>query len=232
MRTEMVSFRSNGDKTDGYLAEPGDGKHHPGVVVIQEWWGLEPHVKDIVERVARAGYIAVAPDLYHGKVAKEPDDAMKHMMALDMSHAVKEIAGAARYLAGRPDVEPKKVGVIGFCMGGRLALKFGESSELAGAIAAFYPGYYQPSVEDAAKIQAPTLIQFGADDESIPARAREQIENNLKTAGKTVQVHTYEGAGHAFLNDTHPTHRPEPARQAWEKAMDWFATHLKGATVR
>ena len=231
MHRETVSYRANGGSASGHLAVPDAKGPHPGVVVIQEYWGLEPHIKDVAGRFTEHGFVALAPDLYHGKVAKEPDEARKLAMALDLPQAVREITGAARYLTGRSDVQPKKVGVIGFCMGGRLALAFGAASELVGAIAAFYPGGYRPTVEDARQLKAPILIHFGEEDQSIGTDDRAHIERTLREAGRTAECHIYMGAPHAFFNDTKPSHRPESARQAWERTIDWFSRHLKAVPV-
>src|SRR3954447_9981094 len=133
---EMVSYPSNGGTSEGYLAQPSGGG--PAVIVIQEWWGLVPHIKELVERFAEAGFVALAPDLYHGAHTTEPDEAGKLMMGLAMDQAAKDIAGAAGYLADRPEVTGP-IAAVGFCMGGSLAL---WSATLSGQIAAavgFYP---------------------------------------------------------------------------------------------
>src|ERR1700709_913642 len=117
LQTEAITFRANGGAGQGYLALPEGSGPHRAVVIIQEWWGLDEHIKDVARRFAAAGYVALAPDLYHGQVAAEPDDARRLVMNLQMPEATKEMVGAADYLAGRADVEPKHVGVIGFCFG-------------------------------------------------------------------------------------------------------------------
>ncbi|HEU4758541.1 MAG TPA: dienelactone hydrolase family protein, partial [Dehalococcoidia bacterium] len=122
IRGEMVTFPADGSSMPGYLARPeGDGPF-AGVIVVQEWWGLDAHIKDVAQRFAREGFAALAPDLYHGRVAKEPDEAQKLMMALDMNRAGGELARAAEYLAGQQFVKGRGIGAIGFCMGGGLAL--------------------------------------------------------------------------------------------------------------
>lgn len=196
-------------------------------MVIQEYWGLEPHIRKVVERFAEASFIALAPDLFHGKVPIEPNEAQKLAMELDMSRVVKEISGAAQFLVSLEDVEPKKVAVIGFCMGGRLALTFGASSELVGAISAFYPGRYNPSLDQARQLRAPALIHFGADDHSISEETRRQVEQTLRAAGKTVECFTYTGAPHSFFNDSKSSYRPEAARLAWERTISWFSKYLE-----
>jgi carboxymethylenebutenolidase len=211
---------------DGFLARPDDGKPHPGVIVIQEWWGLEPHIKSIAERLAAAGYVALAPDLYHGKVATEPDEASKQMMALNLDLAVDEIQQAIDYLQSRDDVQPKKVGVVGFCMGGRLTWRVAEreNGELA-AIAPFYAGYYQPTPSDIQKVTAPALVVWGTRDQSIPASQRDHIEKLLRDEGKTYRALLYD-AGHAFMNDTHPTYHASAASQAWSELLGWLKRYL------
>jgi len=226
----LVRYPANGvagpQSLEGFLARPDDGKPHPGVIVIQEWWGLEPHVKSLTERLARDGYVALAPDLYHGKVASEPDDAMKQMMALNLDQAVDEIQQAIDYLQSREDVQPKKVGVVGFCMGGRLTWRVAEreNGELA-AIAPFYAGGFQPTAEDIRKVTAPALVVWGEQDRGIPVSQREHVEKLLRQEGKTFKVLLY-NAGHAFMNDTHPTYDQAAATQAWSELLAWLKRYL------
>ena len=120
IETRLLEFPINAHTAPGYLARPAGGQAHPGVVVIQEWWGLVPHIKDVAGRLARAGFVALAPDLYHGQAADEPDEARKLAMALDAQRAVQEIAAAARYLKKMDqDAAPRKVGVVGWLVPGR-----------------------------------------------------------------------------------------------------------------
>lgn len=227
IKTETVRYRANGHEASGYLACPAGPGPHIGVVAIQEWWGLEPHIKDATERLARAGYCALAPDLYHGVVAKEPDEAQKLLMDLDKERAIKEIEGAASYLVGRDDVQPKKVGIMGWCMGGTLALRWASRADRAGAVVAFYPGRYEPNAEEARALRAPALILYGEEDHGITAKNREHVEGELRSAGKTVEVHTYAGAGHSFFNDSKPSYRADAAKDAWRRTLDWLEVHLK-----
>lgn len=212
---------------DGYLARPDDQQPYPGVLLIQEWWGIEPHIQDLTERLAREGYVVLAPDLYHGRVAKEPGEAEKEMMALDKDRAVTEIAAALDHLKAREDVAPKRLGVVGFCMGGLLTWKVAERKhgDIA-AIAPFYAGFYEPTVEDIRKMGAPVLAVWGTRDASIPASQRERIVALLEQEGKPHEVVLCD-AGHAFMNDQHPTHDAACARQAWEALKGWFAKHLR-----
>src|SRR5690349_13150604 len=140
LNTESITFPANGGSGQGYLALPESTGLHRAVVVIQEWWGLDDHIKDITRRFASEGFVALAPDLYHGAVADEPDDARRLVMDLQIPEAAKEMAGAAAYLAARNDVAPKKVGSIGFCLGGSLSLLLAATSSQVGAVASFYGG--------------------------------------------------------------------------------------------
>jgi carboxymethylenebutenolidase len=226
IRTESVSFASNGDTASGYLAKPpGDGPF-PAVVVIQEWWGLDAHIKDLAERLAWEGFVALAPDLYHGQVATEPDDARKLVMALNRPIALREIASALGYLGDLPEVEPKSVGVIGFCMGGGLTLAAAATGDARiGAVAAFYGGV-QPTPEFVSGIKAPVLAVYGEEDAGIPPEQYNGLEAEMDRQEKTFDMVVYPGAGHAFLNDTRPAYNANAAADAWARAVQWFHTYL------
>ena len=137
---EIVHFPANRWNTDGYLSIPNSG-NGPGVIVIQEWWGLVDHIKDVCDRFAAEGFVALAPDLYHGKTTKSPDEAGKLMMALRIDDAEKNLKGASAYLATHDSTTGEKVGVVGFCMGGALALYTATKNEYIGACVVFYGGH-------------------------------------------------------------------------------------------
>ncbi len=222
----FVGYPADSTTLDGYLARPSDAWPHPGVIVIQEWWGIEPHIKDLSERLARAGYIALAPDLYHGRVATEPDEARKEAMALDRDRAVAEIQRAIAYLQGRDDVQPKRVGVVGFCMGGFLAWKVAERANGAlAAVAPFYAGGFRPTAEEIRQVTAPVLVVWGSQDQGIPPAQREHVVSLLRQEGKVFKALVY-NAGHAFMNDTHPTYDPEAAAEAWRELLTWLKQYL------
>ena len=222
----VVSFTGNGGTLDGYLARPDDGQAHPSVILVQEWWGTEPHIQDLTERLAPAGYVVLAPDLYHGQVVTEPDEANKASMALNKEKAVDEIIQALGYLRSRDDVQPKRLGMTGFCMGGLLTWRAAErvGDELA-AIAPFYAGYYQPMAESIRGVNAPALVIWGAADDSIPANAREQIIGLLSETNKTFKAIIYP-AGYAFMNDQHPTYDRQAAEDAWSERLHWLSRYL------
>jgi carboxymethylenebutenolidase len=225
--TGMVEFAGNGSPLPGYLAQPEGEGTHPGVVVIQEWWGLNDHIKDVTERFARAGYVALAPDLYRGEVAAEPDDARRLAMALERPKAIVDIQGAVDYLHGLPQVAPKKIGVIGFCMGGGLAMMMSFMGEKLGAVVVFYGGGIKMDDENAPQVSAPVLGIFGELDGGIPVDQVRANESKLKEYGKTVEFHVYPNAPHAFFNDTRPhIYKHEAAEDAWEKTLAWFSKYL------
>ena len=223
--SKMIEFPSGMQGTPGYLTRPDDERQHPALVVIQEWWGLVPHIKDVAGRFAREGFIALAPDLYHGQVTQEPDEARKLAMGLDRNRAVAEIAAAAQYLKAMEQVSPNKIGVVGWCMGGGLALSTAASSPDVGAVVAFYG---RPlDVGDTAKLTAPVLGLYGELDQSIPVDAVHAFERELKAYNITHEIHIYPGAQHAFFNETRPhIYHAEAAKDAWQKTLAWFRKYL------
>src|SRR5262249_3488506 len=195
----MVQFPSNGGTTEGYLALPAQAKGR-GVIVIQEWWGLVPHIQDVCDRFAAAGYVALAPDLYHGKSTKSPDEAGKLMMAMRVEEAEKDLRGAVQFLLQHESVEGKKVGTVGFCMGGALSLYAATKNPQVGACVVFYGGH--PNVKpDLASLQAPMLGLYAERDGFVTPDSVRHIEKQLKQLGKSVEIHIYPGADHAFFND-------------------------------
>ena len=223
MAGKMVSFPSNGYTTEGYLATPASGKG-PGVLVIQEWWGLVPHIKAVCDRFAVAGFSALAPDMYHGKTASEPDEAGKLFMALHIGQAEKDLAGAATYLAGHSST--RKLGAVGFCMGGQLALFAGCIEPNIGAVVDFY-GIHPNVTPDYARLSGPVLGLFAEKDAFVtPATARE-VEAAVKKAGKPVEVHIYPGVDHGFFNDERPdVYNKAAAEDAWKRTLAQFRAHL------
>lgn len=219
---ERVQFPSNGHTCSGYFA--GEG---PAVVVIQEWWGLVPHIEDVVERFAGAGFAAIAPDLYHGKTTSSPDEATKMLMELDVERAGKEIAGAGAYLLQRPECTSKKYGVIGFCMGGALAQYAATVDPIrVGAAVSFYGGFKKVPTQWE-RLAAPLLLIYGANDKGVPAEQGRELEKTLRGMGKDVEVAVYPDADHAFFNDTRPqVYNADAAADAWKKTLDLFRSKL------
>jgi carboxymethylenebutenolidase len=220
-----VQFDSNGGTAKGYLATPASGSG-PGIVVIQEWWGLTNQIRGVADRLAARGYVALAPDLWRGKVATEPDEAGKLMMALNVDLAAKDLRGAAQYLGQQPAVGTRPIGVIGFCMGGQLAL---YAATVAPQIAAVVNCYgIHPNVKpDFGKTRAPVLGVFGGKDAFVPAEVITALDKQLDDAGIEHAFHTYPDADHAFLNEHNPHYEQSRAEDAWGKIDAFLDRHLK-----
>jgi carboxymethylenebutenolidase len=226
IKTSDITFGSNGEAGMGYLAQPDDGAAHPGVIVIQEWWGLDGHIRDIADRFAGEGFVALAPDMYHGKVATEPDEARKLVMSMNRERAIADLQGAVQYLLDSTSVAPKRIGCIGFCMGGALTLSIAAANPNIAAGAPFYAGMMPPA-EHLANIQAELFCAFGADDGGIPIEKVRTFESTLRDLGKNAVVKVYEGAPHSFFNDTKDSYRPAAAADAWEHSLDLFRRVLQ-----
>jgi len=209
----------------GYLATPAAGSG-PGVIVLQEWWGLVPHIKDLADRFAEAGYVAIAPDLYDGTQTTSPDEAGRLLMALNIDQTAQKLQRSVDYLLDNDAVTSDTIGVVGFCMGGQLALLAGTVSPNIGAVVDFY-GIHPNVKPDFSRLQAPILGLFGAQDESVPPEAVQQLEANVRAANGTIETHIYPNAGHAFFNNTRPeAYNAAAATDAWEKTVAFFGEHL------
>ena len=224
--TLMVEFPSNGSTTPGFLARPdGDGPF-PGVIVIQEWWGLNDNIKDIASRFAREGFAAFAPDLYHGKTAPEPDAAQKLMMQLDMNRASRELVRATEYLAEQRYVKGRGIGAIGFCMGGGLALTLACDTPHVHAVAPFYGVNPQP-IDKVRALQGPVFAAYAEHDAWAGADVREALEKALTGHAKKFEIKIYPGTEHAFFNDTRPdVFTPDAAADAWSRVLALFRESL------
>jgi len=223
MAGRMVEFPTNGHTTQGYLATPAAGSG-PGVLVIQEWWGLVPHIKTVCDRFAAEGFSALAPDMYHGKVANEPDEAGKLFMALQIDRAEKDLSGAARYLAGH--ASGTKLGAVGFCMGGQLALFAGCIDRTIGAVVDFY-GIHPNVKPDYSRLGGPVLGLFAEKDGFVTPQVARDVEAAIRKAGKPVEIHVYPGVDHAFFNDERADVYNKPAADdAWRRTLAHFRAHL------
>ena len=222
---EKVSFTVNGQKGEGWFAKPASGKG-PAVVVIQEWWGLVPHIQDVTERFAKEGFVALAPDLYHGKTTTSPDEAGRLLMEMDAERAGREIAAAGAYLLNRPECASKSFGVVGFCMGGALAQFAATSNPSVGAAVSFYGGFKKVPIRWE-NLSCPMILIYGEMDEGVPASEAKPLEDKLKALGKQAETIIFRGAPHAFFNDTRPgIYREECAKDAWLRTIAHFRAHL------
>jgi carboxymethylenebutenolidase len=226
----MVSFPVNGTEADGYLATP-DGGSGPGVLVIQEWWGLVPQIKGVCDRLAGEGFCALAPDLYHGEVAEhtEMDKAGELMSSLPPDRAARDMAGAIDHLLGLDAVTGERVGVIGFCMGGLLTLMISalEGERVAAAVP-FYGAPLGDDEPDWSGLTAAVEGHFAEEDDFFPADAVRDLEGRLQAMGKDVHITFYPGTGHGFANEYDPLgNRDEAAAaQAWDRAVAFLRSKL------
>jgi carboxymethylenebutenolidase len=223
--TQRTDFSSkSGKDSSGELALPQGSDKAPAVVLIQEWWGVNDHVRSLVERLAADGFLVLAPDLYHGKTTKDPGEAGKLMQSLDWGRAIDEIAGAVSFLASHPK-SSGKVGILGFCMGG--ALSFAAATKIP-ELAAAVPFYGVPSGPwaDWSKVRAPIQAHFARRDEWAKASLAEEIKKQLEGHGQRMELHVYD-ADHAFVNDTRPeVYAPDAAKTAWQRAVAFLKEHL------
>lgn len=222
----MIRFTANGGTHNGYLAPAAAGKG-PGVVVLQEWWGLVPHIEDVAERFAAAGFTALAPDLYNGRTANGPDEAGRLMQALNIAETEKVLRGAIETLLAHDTCASPNVAVVGYCMGGQLALLAGALNPKVAAVADYY-GIHPAVTVDFSRLGAPVLGIFAENDEFVGREAVAGLQAALAAAGKQMTVHTYPGTDHAFFNDSRPdVYNAEAARDAWDKTLAFFNQHLK-----
>jgi len=222
---QMLQFPANGHDSSGYLAIPAS-ERGPGVLVIQEWWGLVDHIKDVCDRMAAEGFVALAPDFYHGTAAKSPDEAGKLFLALNIVKAAADLRGAADALLSRPEVTSRKAEVMGFCMGGQLALYAGaEYPDRIAAVVDFYG--IHPNVRiDPARLKAPLLAHFAKRDTSVKEADARALIGKIEASGGKVEAHYYD-ADHAFFNDTRPTvYDKAAAKTAWDRTLVFLHKHV------
>ena len=223
--TTKVTFKGkDGSEIDGELAEPAGSGKAPTLVLIQEWWGINDHIRSLADRLAKEGFLVVAPDLYHGKLAKDAAEAGALMTALDTLAAVKEIAAASDFLKSNARGNGK-VGVIGFCMGGALALASACHVEGLSAVVSFY-GIPPADKVDYAKVTAPILKHVAKKDQWVTVEKAEAVKKEVESHGHAMTLEIYD-ADHAFVNDTRPeVYDEKNAKLAWQRSVDFFKKHL------
>lgn len=220
-----IDFQSNGERARGYLSLPASGRG-PGVIVIQEWWGLVDHIRDVCDRLAREGFVALAPDLYRGESTGDPDAAGRLMMGLEIPRAARDLDGAVKALLDHDAVTGSKVGAIGFCMGGQLALYAATRSPRVGAVVDFY-GIHPNVTLDLGQIEAAVLGIFAERDTFVTPDAARKLESDLRGAGVRTEFVVYPGVDHAFMNETRPdVHHPETAARAWGETLAFLRREL------
>lgn len=221
----MIDFQCNGEFHRGYLAPSVSGKG-AGVIVIQEYWGLVGHITNVADRFSEAGFTALAPDFYQGKIAHEPDEAGSMLMALNIADAEQLLACAAQRLQSDPATDGDKLGVVGFCMGGQLSL-FAACAhpQMYGACVDFY-GIHPNVHPDYASLQAPLLGFFAEHDDYAPPASVAAMDEALTALGKKHEFHTYPGTSHAFFNDDRPNYDAVASQDAWRRILTFFQEHL------
>jgi carboxymethylenebutenolidase len=223
---QNVSFATNGDQAYGYLALPASGIG-PGVIVIQEWWGLTTHMARVADRFAGEGYVALAPDLYGGATTHDEGEALQMLLEIPVDRAARDLRGAVDYLLSREEVSGQTVGVVGFCMGGSFALQLAvqEGGKVA-AVVAFYPVGYMP--ENYEGLRAPVLVHIGDSDQINPPTLADHLNEKISAdTGHHPEIAHYP-AGHAFLNeeDLLGTFDAEQAAIAWDRTIAFLRAHL------
>ncbi len=213
--------------TDAFVAWPGGATAVPAVIVVHEWWGLNGQIREIARRLARQGYAAIVPDLYHGKVADNPEQAHELVRGLEDTRVMSELDAAAAWLRSQPRTARSRIGVMGFCVGGGLTLKYAlHSSEPAAAVMFYGPPETDP--EKLASLKTALMGHFGAEDQGIAASRVEEFKAALQKAGKPAEIYLYPGAGHAFMHEGRPSYHPDAARQAWARTLAFLQKRLKG----
>jgi carboxymethylenebutenolidase len=230
MGKDISYQRPDGASVSGYLAEPRGEAAAPGIVVIQEWWGLNDQIRGVADKLAAAGYRALVPDLYRGKVALEENEAQHLMQGLDFGSAAgQDVRGAVQHLKGTGS---PKVAVTGFCMGGALTLLAALNVQEADAFVVWY-GFPPLEYVDASRIRAPLMAHWGTEDSVFPIDKVDALEGKLRAANVKFEFHRYK-AKHAFANETADTkklaylkHDASAAELAWQRTMEFFSKNLK-----
>ena len=223
---EHVEYETDAGTIRAYLAVPDSGSG-PRVVVIQEWWGLVDHIRDVCDRFADEGFVALAPDLYDGETAGDDEEANRRMQELQVADAAIELTTGIGYLLTRDEVEGDQVGVVGYCMGGALAIVTADrAAGKVGACDAYYGVFWYGDPELSA-IDCPVVLRVGTEDDFISIDKVEELAGHVREAGADdVRVETYEGAGHAFFNDARESYDEDAAERAWQDTLTLFRETL------
>ena len=226
-KTATVWFKSGNDSVSAFLALPKGNRPSAAIVLIHEWWGLNVWVKANARRFADSGYVALAVDLYRGRVATSADEAHELSRGLPDDRAIRDLISAVEYLRSRGDVKKDDIGVIGWCMGGGYSLQSAINiPHLAAAIVCY--GRLVTDTTLVKKIGSPILGIFGEEDRGIPPSSVHDFERTAKALGKSVSAHVYPGAGHAFMNENNKGgYRSEATKDAWQKIFSFLASTLR-----
>jgi carboxymethylenebutenolidase len=220
-----IEFATGDETARAYLSVPASG-HGPGVIVLQEWWGLVDHIREVCDRLAREGFVAFAPDLYRGEATSDPDAAGRMMMELEIPRATRDLDGAVAALLGNEAVDGGRVAAIGFCMGGQLALYAATQNPRVGAVVDFY-GVHPNVALDLSGLEAAVMGIFAENDAFVPPEAARKLEADLREAGKRFDFTIFPDVDHAFMNDTRPDVYDAPtAARAWSQMASFLRAEL------
>jgi carboxymethylenebutenolidase len=242
MPASWVDMNVGGQTMEGYLTQPEAQGRYPAVIIIQEIWGVNSHIQSVTERLPSLGYVGLAPALFHreGRMTlglhEEMNTALARLGQCNDADIIADVKAAVDYLKAQPFVQADRIGIVGFCFGGRVAYQAACNIPDLKASVVFYGGRIlqplggggQSPLEQTSKINAPVLGLFGEEDQNPTPADVAKIEAELKKHGKTYEFHMYPGSGHGFHCDARPSYRPEAARDAWGKTVAWFDKHLKG----
>jgi carboxymethylenebutenolidase len=225
-----VSYPGKACAIKGYVAEPANGRGpYPAVIVVQEWWGLDDHIKDVSRRLASEGYVAVAPDLYSrqgNQVAKDPNVAGQLMEGLKQTDGIDDLLSTINWIKTQSSVHATRIGVIGFCMGGSYATLLPCVTRDIKAAAPFYGEI--PSDDRLQNLNCPIFYAYGENDGWIQRKDVDRLAATLKRLNKPGEVKVYSGCSHGFFNDTRPdVHSAKDAQDAWERSLRLFEENLK-----
>ena len=227
-----LEFPTGTGAVPGYLASPA-AEHGPATIVLQEWWGLEEHIRSVCDRFAAEGFFALAPDLFRGDSTTKPSEAQQKLMALSMDRAEQDMCGAARFLSTHEGVEGSGIGSVGFCLGGGLSVWAATTCPEVTAAVSYY--YVLPHGKpDFAKLKGPVLGHFGEADAFITPEQATELQNEIKDAGGAATFYSYEDATHAFFNDLDRpervgVHDPDAAELSWERTIGFLREALAPA---
>jgi len=242
MPVSWVDINVDGQTMEGYLAQPATSGRYPAVVVIQEIWGVNSHIQGVTDRLPSQGYVGFAPALFHreGRMTlglyEEMETALARLGRCTDANILADVKAAVAYVKAQPFVDPQRIGIVGFCFGGRVSYQAACNIPDLKAAVVFYGGrILQPlggagpaPVEQTANITAPVLGLFGEEDGNPSPADVAKIADELNKHGKTYEFHMYPGCGHGFHCDGRASYRPEAAKDAWAKTMAWFDKYLKG----
>ncbi|MHB8567887.1 MAG: dienelactone hydrolase family protein [Nitrososphaerales archaeon] len=229
LKKETVTINSSqdGKPIGAYLSRPISSSEGPAIILIHEWWGLVPHIKDVADRYASEGYVVIAPDLYSGAVASNPEEAAKLSSSVSTDSSKSMLDSIVDYLSGKDFVDSSRIGITGFCFGGTHSFNYVCESNKISAGVLFYASQPVESEEKLGKLTGPLLIFYGEQDYRVKPEQARLIEAALRKLGKNAELVIYPECGHGFFNDQNKQrYRLEEAKDAWGRTLTFFGKYL------